>query len=267
MRTRSRHHPFGPQSSRRGGALRAVCMLGVTAVFASAVHAAETAAAGADAAKPAAAGPWSGNVKLGYLANSGNTENENVNFAFGVDYTRERWTNGATGSAVGASDDVGTTGEAYTLGWKSTYDLTERDYLFGRVDWLKDRFSGFDQQLSEVVGYGRRLIVQPKQTLDVEVGPGARQSELRTGDEENEMILRVGAYYEYKFNESAQFNFDLGVQAGAENTFTEAVTALKTKLMGDLAAVVSYTVRNNTDVPDDSENTDTMTSIALEYSF
>jgi len=31
--------------------------------------------------------------------------------------------------------------------------------------------------------------------------------------------------------------------------------------------VLAYTVRNNTDVPDDTEKTDTMTSVSLEYSF
>jgi len=220
-------------------------------------------------ADPAAAptGPWSGNVRLGFLGTTGNTETTNANFAFDVDYLINRWTHGLSGSAVGASQDNETTAEAYTLGWRSKRDITERDYLFGRVDWLKDKFSGYDQQLSQTVGYGRRVIMQPQQTLNLEAGVGARQSELRNGDEEKEAILRLGANYAYLFNERAQFNFDLGVQAGEENTFTEAVTSLKTELIGNLAAVLSYTVRNNTDVPDGTEKTDTMTSVSLRYSF
>ncbi|MBX3706413.1 MAG: DUF481 domain-containing protein [Pseudomonadales bacterium] len=214
-----------------------------------------------------AADPWSGNVRLGYLSTTGNSDTENMNFAFGVGYTRNKWTHALAGSAVGASDSDQTTAEAYTLGWKSTYDFTEFDYLFGRVDWLKDRFSGYDQQLSETVGYGRRLINLPNQFLNVEIGAGARQSKLRNGDDENEAIVRLGANYQYQFNESAQFNFDLGVQSGAENTFTEGVAALKTRLIGSLAAVLSYTVRNNTEVPAGSKKTDTLTSVALEYTF
>lgn len=236
-------------------------------VPARAAEAADAAAAATDAAAEAPQGPWSGNVRLGYLATSGNSDTENMNFSFGVQYAIDKWTHGLTGSAVGASSDNETTAEAYTLGWRSTYDLTERDYLFGRVDWLKDKFSGFDQQLSQAVGYGRRVIVQPHQTLNLEIGAGARQSELRTGEEQKEAIARLGAKYEYRFNESAQFNFDLGIQTGEDNTFTEAVAALKTRLIGSLAAVVSYTVRNNTDVPADTEKTDTMTSVSLEYSF
>lgn len=225
------------------------------------------AAALADPAAPAPTGPWSGNVRLGYLATTGNTETSNANFAFGVDYRINRWTHGLTGSAVGASQDNETTAEAYTLGWRSKRDLTERDYVFGRADWLKDKFSSYDQQLSQAVGYGRRVIMQPHQTLNLEVGPGARQSELRNGDEEKEAIVRLGANYAYIFNERAEFNFDLAVLTGEENTFTEAVTSLKTELVGNLAAVLAYTVRNNSDVLDDTEKTDTMTSVSLKYSF
>lgn len=235
---------------------RAVCAVALVAMVAGPPVVAEE-----------AADPWSGNVRLGYLSTTGNSDTENMNFAFGVGYARNKWTHALAGSAVGASDTDQTTAEAYTLGWKSTYDFTEFDYLFGRVDWLKDRFSGYDQQLSETVGYGRRLINRPNQFLNVEVGAGARQSKLRNGDDENEAIVRLGANYQYQFNESAQFNFDLGVQSGAENTFTEGVAALKTRLIGSLAAVLSYTVRNNTDVPAGSKKTDTLTSVALEYTF
>jgi putative salt-induced outer membrane protein len=258
------HLRAGPRRGLATGALIAL----VLAV--SPVANAEEAAAPCTPCEPAAEapkGPWSGNVRLGYLATTGNSETTNANFAFGVNYATGKWNHGMTGSAIGASEDDETTAEAYTLGWKSTYDYTERDYLFGRVDWLKDKFSGYDQQLSESVGYGRRLIVQPHQKWNVEIGAGARQSELRTGDEQKETILRLGTHYEYLFNESAQFNFDMGVEAGEDNTFTEAVLGLKTKLVGSLAAVLAYTVRNNTDVPDDTEKTDTMTSVSLEYSF
>jgi putative salt-induced outer membrane protein len=266
MTCKTRNVPARPAHGRAAIACGAASLLLLGPVATSLANA-EAAAAGDPAAATEPTGPWSGNVRLGYIATTGNTETSNANFAFGVDYQVERWTHGLTGSAVGASQDNETTAEAYTLGWRSKRDLTERDYLFGRVDWLKDKFSGYDQQLSQSVGYGRRVIMQPHQTLNLEIGPGARQSELRNGDEEKEVIVRLGANYAYHFNENARFNFDLGVQAGEENTFTEAVAGLTTRLYGNLAAVLSYTLRNNTDVPDDTEKTDTMTSVSLEYSF
>ena len=48
---------------------------------------------------------------------------------------------------------------------------------------------------------------------------------------------------------------------------SEAVSAMKTNLLGSLAAVVAYTVRNNPDVSSGSKKTDSITSISLEYGF
>lgn len=211
--------------------------------------------------------PWSGNVRLGYLATTGNSETTNMNFATSVAYATGAWSHGLAASAIGANDKEQTTAEAYTLGFRSTYDFSEFDYVFGRADWLKDKFSGFDQQLSQAVGYGRRLINSPNQHLNLELGAGARQSVLRDGEKQNEAIARFGADYQYRINDHAQFNFNLGVQAGKDNTFSEAVSAMKTNLFGSLSAVVAYTVRNNTDVPAGSKKTDGITSISLEYGF
>jgi putative salt-induced outer membrane protein len=45
------------------------------------------------------------------------------------------------------------------------------------------------------------------------------------------------------------------------------VSAIKTGLIGALALVASYTVKNNSDVPPGSEKTDTFTALSLEYAF
>ncbi|MFU8816470.1 MAG: YdiY family protein [Pseudomonadales bacterium] len=223
--------------------------------------------AGSAVAEAADDGPWSGKVRLGYLATTGNSETTNMNFATSVGYATGAWTHGLAASAIGANDDEQTTAEAYTLGFRSTYDFSEFDYAFGRADWLKDKFSGYDQQLSQAVGYGRRLINSPQQKLNLELGAGARQAELRDGETQSDVIARFGADYQYLINDHAEFNFNLGVQTGKDNTFSEAVSAMKTNLFGSLAAVVAYTVRNNSDVPAGSKKTDGITSISLEYAF
>jgi putative salt-induced outer membrane protein len=51
------------------------------------------------------------------------------------------------------------------------------------------------------------------------------------------------------------------------NTYLESVSAVTARLVGQLALVASYTVKNNSDVPVGTENTDTFSAIALEYRF
>lgn len=212
-------------------------------------------------------GGWSGSARLGYLSTSGNSETDNLNARLTAEYATGAWLHRGIVAGVGAREDGRTIAEAYELGLRTTYDFNDFDFVFGRANWRKDKFSGFDQQFSQSLGYGRRLINQPRQHLNVEIGAGARQARQRDGNRVNEAILRFGSDYEFRFNDVAAFNFDLSIESGEDNTFTEAVGAFTTKLMGRLATVVSYTVRNNSRVPEGTTRTDTFTSISLEYSF
>ena len=211
--------------------------------------------------------PWSGKATLGYLATSGNTENSTLNSGFEIGYSVEKWAHLFKAKAINASENEVTTAEAYDAGWKSEWKITDHDFLYGRLDWRKDRFGGFDTQFSQTVGYGRRLIDTDKHKLNAEIGAGARQSEAQDGTEENETIGTGGLYYTWLFSETAEFRQDLKVEAGAENTYLESITAVKARLVGDLALVASYTVKHNTDVPPLTEKTDTYTAPSLEYAF
>jgi putative salt-induced outer membrane protein len=222
-------------------------------------------AAGADAEEEE--GPWSGTVSFGYLATSGNTENTSYNGAAEVSHTRDKWTHTANASAIGAAESNSTTAEAYQAGWKSEYNLTEHNFLFGLVDWRKDRFSGFDQQLSSTLGYGRRLIATEKHLLSIDAGLGYRSSDLADGTSNSSAIARGGLDYTWAFSETSAFEQALVIEAGSDNTFYESVSELRAKLIGDLALALSFTVRHNSDAPIGSESTDTFSAISLEYAF
>jgi len=212
--------------------------------------------------------PWAGKATLGYLATSGNTENSTLNTGFEVGYTSGQWAHLLEAAAISVSENEETTAEAYDLGWKSERKITDQDFLFGRLQWRKDNFGAFDTQFSQTLGYGRRLIDSDKHKLNLELGVGARQSELQLlGAKENETIFTVGGYYKWQFSETAEFRQDLTVEAGGENTYTQSVTAISAKLLGELALVASYTIKNNSDVPPLTEKTDTYTALSLEYLF
>jgi len=224
---------------------------------------AQETAAGAEAES----GPWSGKATLGFLATTGNTENSSLNTGLEVGYASANWTHLAKALAINSTTNNQTTAEAYELGWKSEYDFSEHNYLFGRANWRKDRFSGYDTQLSETVGYGRRLIDTGTHTLGAEIGAGARQSELQDGTTDNDLIFRAGVDYRWKFSETAEFTQNFVLESGKVNNYLESVSALRTQLLGNLSLVASYTVKNNSEVPAGAEKTDTFTALSLEYGF
>lgn len=218
-------------------------------------------------AQEEAESPWAGKATLGYLATSGNTENSTLNTGVEVGFATGKWQHIANAAAIRAAENEDTTAEAYQLGWKSERNLTDKDFLFGLLEWRKDNFGAFDTQFSQTVGYGRRIIDTDRHSFNVEAGVGARQSETQAGLTENETIFRGGAYYKWMFSETAEFRQDLTAESGSENTYLESVSAISAKLLGDLALVASFTVKHNTDAPASTEETDTFTALSLEYGF
>lgn len=211
---------------------------------------------------------WKGEAGAGLLTTSGNSETESFNGKFMLDWKQDEWKNSFTATAINNGDEDGRSAERYTVGDKLDWHFSERDYLFGAVDWEKDLFGGFRERTAETAGYGRHLLTGPIHTLDAEIGAGWRQTkEQDTNDKESEAIGRAGGKYQWKISDTSAFAQSVKVEYGASNTFSEAVSELKMTVVGNLFAAISFTARNNSDVPPDTKKTDTFTAVSLSYAF
>ena len=210
---------------------------------------------------------FSGRAALGYLATSGNTENDSLNANLGLWWNYEPWSHSLLGRAVNSSTSGVTTAEAYSLNWKSNYAINETDYIFGLLAWDKDEFSAYEQQVREAIGYGRRFIDSERHILNGQAGIGARQADLRNGVSQDEAILHLGGDYRWIISETSEFSQTLLIDSGSDNTYLEATSALSADVRENLALVISYTIKNNSDVLPGTEKTDTFTAISLEYTF
>jgi putative salt-induced outer membrane protein len=219
-------------------------------------------------APPAPPDPFSGSAALGYLSTSGNTDSTNGNAALEITWDLDGpWKHEWAARAINARTDDVTTAEAYAAGYKAQRDITAASYLFGSADWRQDRFSGYERQVTEAVGYGRRLIDTQRHTLAVEGGVGAKQSDLITGEELDEGIIRGGLEYLLRLTEDSEFDQELLIEQGDDNRYFESTSALKTRIVGNLALVLSLVIKNNSDVPVGIEKTDRFTALSLEYGF
>lgn len=221
----------------------------------------------AEASSADEGGPWSGSASFGFLSTSGNTENSSLNSGFDLGYAAGDWVHTLETIAIYADENGVTTAEAYEAAFKSEWDINEASFLFARLRWRKDRFSSYDRQFAQTLGYGYRIIHTDTHQLSAEVGAGARQSDLVDGTTEEEFITRAGLDYTWALSDTAKFAQVIGVEAGDTNTYVESVTSLSASVIGDLALVASYTVKHNTDVVPGTEKTDTYTALTLEYTF
>jgi len=214
-----------------------------------------------------AEGPWSGSLGIGFLNVSGNAESRSSNLEATLGYDQGKWHHDMLGRALGQSQNDVSTAEAYKLSYTPKYDITDRTYAFGLLDWNKDLFAAFREQAFQIVGLGRRFIDTEKHKLNSELGVGAAQREDQLGARDRQFVGRVSGDYEWNISENAQFTQTLAVNISSSNTFLESVTGLRTSIAGPLGLVVSYTVRNNSDVLPGTKKTDTWTAINLDYAF
>jgi putative salt-induced outer membrane protein len=229
-------------------------------------------APGAAPAAPAAPPPpIKGEVTLGYQSTKGNTDTEIANATFALLYTLTLWSHGLDLAANSASTDATKTAEAYLAKYKGKRQFGEgKSYLFTALDWSHDRFSAYEEQLSESAGYGRKLIDTDKNALNAEAGAGARQATRIDQTKEDEAILRLAMDYQLKFTDKTGFKQSLVVESGSSNTSTEAISALRAQLVNKIGLVISFRIKHNSSVPATPPGlvaTDRFTSIALSYAF
>lgn len=222
---------------------------------------------------PEDTGPWSGSIALGFLSSSGNTDDSSATADIAAGYQTGAWNHLFKGKAYGASKDDETTAEAYQLGLKSTYDLNEFNYLYGALDWNKDRFAGYTEQFYQTLGYGRRVINTATLELNLEIGAGLAQQkrapEVPGGAEPKERgsQANLGGDLKWNITENASFQQTLYIFTASDNTFWESVSKLRAGLIGNVGLALSYTIKQNSDVPAGTNKTDRYTAISLDYSF
>lgn len=212
---------------------------------------------------------WKANAELGYVSTGGNTETESLNAKAKGEIDRESWRHTLALEALKTSDQDTTTAERYAANLESNYKLgeTKKNFLFVMVNYEDDRFSGYDYRVTEAIGYGRRVIETPKLILDLEIGPGARQSKLDSGDTDSETMVRGAAKLGWNVSDTSKFTEELSTDVGEDVTITKSVTALTAKVNGSLATKLTYTIKNTSKVPAGFEKTDTETAVTLVYSF
>jgi len=210
---------------------------------------------------------WEGNISFGYLASTGNTETENFNGEVKAAYSLIGWVHNVYLSTVGSRDAGVTTGERYQAQYKLDKTLSEKSYLFGRLAYDKDRFSGFDSKTSGVAGYGHRLIDTETHVLKAELGAGSRYEQLLDDTSSSNAIVLGNIDYLFRFSENAEFTQTFLIEAGKDNNYSESVSKIRSKLIGALALALTYTVKHNTNPPVINQKTDTYTAISLDYKF
>jgi putative salt-induced outer membrane protein YdiY len=220
---------------------------------------------------------WNTSAELGAISTSGNTVGTSVTGKIDAKQELPDWSNEYILAGYFKDEEVTNddgekvrerSAQRYSLSAKAAYKLLQdHDKLFALATHVDDRFGAYLRYSTIGVGYGTQFYQSDTHSLDVEIGPGYFRGARSTGETENGMTVRGAANLKWKLSDSAQFSQNLSVERGTSNIHSLAETALRTKINSTMQMKAAFSVRNDTNVPEDKKNTDTQTSVTLVYSF
>lgn len=215
---------------------------------------------------------WTGTGELGASLSTGNSDDKAL--AVGLALTKETmdWRHRLIAAADYQRSEGRTNKQRYSAGYEPNYFINEALYAAGQFGWERDMFAGYRHRFTETVGLGYVLIDNGTTKLEVEGGPGARHTLYAASDTdpaftEHEFVFRAASAFSYRFSDDASFSQTAKTLIGAENRTLEATSALTTRINALFSAKISFTVRNESDPPDDRKATDTVSRATLVYSF
>lgn len=225
----------------------------------------------AAACMPAHAQSWTGSAELGFSNTTGNTKDRALNTRLDMDNAHGLWRHNIFGDIYHATSESVRTAERYALGYKPSYFLNERDYVFGTARYDSDKFADIDTRWSQVIGMGRQLLNNQDSYLEIEGGVGARQSTYIANTNQlkrNEALFYTGARFTHRLSSNARFLQNLRIEKGNANTYVESITGLQLKVTDTVSAKLTHTARyNNKIVGIKGQKTDQITGVNLVYSF
>lgn len=210
---------------------------------------------------------FSGSIEAGASVQSGNTDSTELKLGIKGEQELQNWRHRFDASAYNAKDNGTRSDEEYRVNFGSDYKINERDYFFGQLGYVNDRYAGFKYRITESLGVGRRWIDDGTYLLDTRIGPGFRHTKFTNGDKEDNWVILTALEAGWKLNDFVELGEKASLEYAEENSIFTSSTFVKSKLSEVLAFRVGFDVEHKTDVPAGREKTDTRTTAGIVYDF
>ena len=227
--------------------------------------------AAAAAAQEPAAKKWKDSAELSFLSASGNSNAQTASAKNSASYAFDALTKAEVAAgALGARNEGKAHAEQYHAQEKVSRKLDDRDYLFQRYRWDRNRFAGVAHRHSVSMGAGREFFKTPADLLIGELSPGYLYEERIK--EKRKKFVSLRAYSRYirditataKFSQEASCTQSLmdkrDVRLNTETTLTATITSA-------LSVKNSFVWHHDSRPPSGKRKDDTLLSVALIASF
>jgi|SRR5688572_18949396 putative salt-induced outer membrane protein len=194
---------------------------------------------------------YSGSFGGGFAVTGGNTDTTNFNLAFELlrdPKTRNRIKVTAL-YLRGSQNDVVSLDRG-TLTIRDEYTLSNRAFLFGQADYLRDQFKEIRYLIAPVAGFGYKLVNTDRAVLSVSAGAGGVWEKNFGRPVEKSGSLTVGQSFSYKLSSATTITQSLGTLSQSvgtlwktndlEDSFTNFSLGLSTSLTRRLQLKIEF---------------------------
>ncbi len=210
---------------------------------------------------------WTGKVELGGTITTGNSDTLGATAIVEANREGLKWRQKFLVQADYA-EALGVTTRRHLLAqYQPNYKIDDRRYVAGTVLFESDPFLGYHERYSAALGAGYRAIVQPDVTLALELGPAFRQTSFTDGREQSSLASRGSVDFDWKLNPGVSLSQDAAIYLERYNSTISSTTAVTARVLGPLAASLSYNIQYESDPPIGRVTTDTIGRASLVYTF
>ncbi|API57919.1 hypothetical protein BSL82_00230 [Tardibacter chloracetimidivorans] len=209
---------------------------------------------------------WSGQGELGASTSSGNSESVGVTAGLQLSKEDINWQHKFNALVDYRRANGVTEKEHFNTAYQGQRKISRTLYVYGLLQYERDRPAGYYRRFSEGLGLGVRLLDRPGLRLDMDGGPAFRQTAFIASGEEKELSGRASMAFRWDITPRLGFSQDASAFL-ADNSSFVSTSAMTTKLFGALSSRLSFDVRHETEPPAGSVKTDTVSRVTLLYSF
>lgn len=223
------------------------------------------------AAEAAKSKPWKGSAELSFVTTNGNSKSSTFSNKDRFEYASGPALVELEAGALRGTSRGDLIAEQFFASEKVGIKWSEKDYVFERLRWDKDRFAGVNNRYDASIGIGRQLIKRDPDQLLLELGTGYVWEERLAGQPRNDYAAgRAYARYERKVSETSSFRQDVlyvhnyeqarDYRMKTETSITAAVTTI-------VSLKTAFTWNRAGQPPPGFIKDDTILSAALIVSF
>ena len=210
---------------------------------------------------------WKGELELGASQSNGTSDVGGVYLSAKLTRDGLAWRQKFTARIDYQRSNGVTTTERALAAYQPNYKLSDDSYVFGLVQYERDRSLGYLNRETFGTGIGLTAFKSPRGKVDFEGGPALRVTDFIDQPNRTTLAARGSLAARYTLSPSLNFSEDASLFVESGDTTASSTSAIDTRLIGRLKAKLSYNIQYEQDAAFGQKSLDTVGRATLVYAF